>query len=113
MSHGSQKSGAGDVGLHVGDAGSIPPEPFVTAERIAEHLKIARRQVLEMARKGLIPAHPVCFGSARKLWRFKLSEVDQAVQSGTRKPATSICQPRPATSNTISGGSPRSQKGKL
>jgi excisionase family DNA binding protein len=90
----------------------MTPEPFVTANEVAEHLKITRRQVLEMARNVLLPAHPVSFGSRRKMWRFKLTEVDQAIASGT--PAVpNAAQHGKAGSDTIVGGSPRSQRGKL
>jgi excisionase family DNA binding protein len=89
------------------------PEPFVTANEVAEHLKITRRQVLEMARRNKLPAHPICFGRQRRIWRFKIIEVDQAVASGTPKPANADSQHGNATSNTMIGGSLRSQKGKL
>jgi excisionase family DNA binding protein len=66
----------------------MTPEPFVTADDIAEYLKIKRRQVLEMTRKGIIPAHTLGTGEHRKVWRYRLSEVDAAVASGTRQPPT-------------------------
>jgi excisionase family DNA binding protein len=91
----------------------MTPEPFVTANEVAEHLKITRRQVLEMARKNQLPAHPVSFGSRRKMWRFKLTEVDQAIASGMPKLANADSQRPKDTSNTIIGGSSRSQKGRL
>jgi excisionase family DNA binding protein len=90
----------------------MPPEPFITANEVAEHLKITRRQALDMARKRQLPAHPICFGRRRQIWRFKLTEVDQAITSGTPKPANTLSQPG-NTSNTMIGGSLRSQKGKL
>jgi hypothetical protein len=46
-------------------------EPFVTADVVAEFLCITRRRVLEMARSGTIPAHPIGQGK-RKQWRFRL-----------------------------------------
>ncbi len=46
-------------------------EHFVSVEVIAEFLVITRRQVLEMARKGDIPAHPIGRGR-RKTWRFNV-----------------------------------------
>ena len=36
----------------------MTPEPYVTADDVAEHLKITRRQVLEMTRRGLLPSSP-------------------------------------------------------
>jgi predicted DNA-binding transcriptional regulator AlpA len=64
----------------------MPPEPFVNATAVAQFLAITRRQVFELARAGKIPAHPL-LGTRRKVWRFKLSEVD-AVASGTRQHCT-------------------------
>jgi excisionase family DNA binding protein len=91
----------------------MTPEPFVTATEVAEHLKVTRRQILDMARKNQIPAHPICFGRERKIWRFKLSEVDEIIASGTPKPTNAVPEQGKASSNTMIGGSPRSQKGKL
>jgi excisionase family DNA binding protein len=91
----------------------MTPEPFITANEVAEHLRITRRLVLEMARKNQLPAHPITFGRQRKIWRFKLTEVDQAIASGIPKPANAVSHHWSATSNAIVGGSPGSQKGKL
>ena len=49
-------------------------ERFVDEQVVAEFLGIAPRRVLEMARKGEIPAHPI--GELRKTWRFRISEID-------------------------------------
>jgi Helix-turn-helix domain len=53
-------------------------EPFVDASKAAEFLVITRRRVLEMARTGDIPAHAIGRGK-RKMWRFRLSELAEAV----------------------------------
>jgi len=53
-------------------------EGFVDAGRAADFLAITRRQTLEFARAGLIPAHPLGNGK-RKTWRFRLSELAAAV----------------------------------
>src|SRR5712691_50687 len=79
----------------------MSPEPFVTADEIAAHLKTTRRQVLDMARKGLIPAHPICHGSRRKMWRFKVGEVDQVIASGGRRPVCEGPHGQKTTSDTI------------
>lgn len=55
-----------------------PLERFVDANRAAEFLSLRPRRVLELARAGRIPAHPIGSG-ARKTWRFKLSELEAAV----------------------------------
>ena len=92
------------------------PERFVTADDVAEHLKITRRQVLEMTRKAMIPAYPLGVGEYRRVWRFKISEVETAIASGTRRPSAShkdkVLADIPAR-RTMPVGSPRSQKGKL
>ena len=87
----------------------MSPEPFVDASAVAQFLAITRRQVLELARSGRIPAHPL-LGSRRKVWRFKLSEVDAAA-SGTRQPPTreegALAEDVPP--RRMPPGSPRSQ----
>jgi excisionase family DNA binding protein len=94
----------------------MTPEPYVTADDAAAHLKITRRQVLEMTRKGIIPAYPLGTGKHRRVWRFKISEVDAAIASGTRKPSASNedrVLAETSSQRTMPIGSPRSQKGKL
>ena len=89
----------------------MTPEAFVDATAVAQFLSITRRQVLELARAGKLPAHPLP-GSRRNVWRFKLSEIDQLVSSSAKRPVSvSLLQnPEPASSSTIASGSPRSQK---
>jgi excisionase family DNA binding protein len=94
----------------------MTPEPFVTADDVAEYLKVTRRQVLEMTRKEIIPAHPLGTGEHRRVWRYKVSEVDAAVASGTPKPSgprEDAALAQRFTPRTMPVGSPRSQKGKL
>ncbi len=50
-------------------------EPYVDEEVVARFVGITSRRVLEMARDGEIPAHPIGSGS-RKTWRFRLSEIE-------------------------------------
>jgi hypothetical protein len=54
------------------------PEPFVDAQKAGEFLSLRSRRVLELARRGAIPAHPLGEG-LRKVWRFRLSELASAV----------------------------------
>jgi hypothetical protein len=54
-------------------------EPFVDANAVADYLKITRRQVLEMTRRGTFPGYPLGMGASRKIWRYRLSEIDSAV----------------------------------
>lgn len=49
-------------------------EPFVDEHVIARFLDITPRRVLEMARVGEIPAHPIGSGIG-KTWRFRISEI--------------------------------------
>jgi hypothetical protein len=68
-------------------------EPFVDANAVAAHLKITRRQTLEMTRRGILRGYPLGVCSSRRVWRYKLSEINAAVASGVKKPAGSaICQ---------------------
>lgn len=57
-----------------GPAQSEQFEPFVDEHVVARFLQLAPRRILEMARTGEIPAHPI--GRTRKTWRFRLSEID-------------------------------------
>ncbi len=87
----------------------MPPEPYVSARVIAEHLDIQSRQVLAMTRAGKLPAHPVDPTAARKQWRYKLSEIDTAI-GGNRKPSSDsgVAQNAPRQDN--SARQPRHQK---
>jgi hypothetical protein len=87
----------------------ITQEGYVDADAVAAFLSVERRQVLEMTRKGIIPAHPLGTGRSRRIWRYKLSEVDAAVVSGAHKDGALA---RKSSPRTISPGSPRSQKEK-
>jgi len=54
-------------------------EAFVDAATAAKFLCVKRRRVLQMARSKEIPAHPIGRGR-RKQWRFRLSELAQAIR---------------------------------
>ena len=56
------------------------PEQFVDSQRAAEFLAVPRRTLLNMARRGSIPAHPLGDG-LRHIWRFRLSELASWVQA--------------------------------
>jgi excisionase family DNA binding protein len=58
-------------------------EPFVDSERAAEFLAMSRKTLLALARKGYLPGHPVGQG-ARKVWKFRLSELDSWMKTGVR-----------------------------
>ncbi len=61
-------------------------EPFVDAERAAEFLSVRPRWLLELARAGKVPAHPLGDGK-RRVWRFRLSELAHSM--GNRMVASS------------------------
>ena len=70
------------------DGSLTDTEAFTDADRAAEFLCVTRRRVLEMARSGEIPAHPI--GRTRKTWHFRLSELAGAIagqgqENGARK----------------------------
>jgi len=56
------------------------PEPFVDADEAAHFLSLPRRRVLDLARAGTLPGHPIGDGS-RRVWRFRLSELAAAITS--------------------------------
>jgi excisionase family DNA binding protein len=62
---------------------ALPPrifEQFVDAERAAQFLSISRKTLLALARKGGLPAYGVGEGK-RKVWKFRLSELDSWMRS--------------------------------
>lgn len=71
----------------------ISTESFVDADCAAKFLAITRRHLLQMARSGMIPGYPTNVGTGRRQWRFRLSEIADAITSNAnipvgRKPAT-------------------------
>lgn len=59
-------------------------ESFVDADEAARFLSLTRRRILELARTRHLPGHPIGDG-ARRVWRFRLSELAAAISS-TGKP---------------------------
>ncbi len=55
-------------------------EPFVDAERAATFLDMRRKTLLDLARKGRLPGHPIGFGQ-RRIWKFRISELEYWMQS--------------------------------
>ena len=56
------------------------PERFVDADEAAKFRSLPRRRILELARAGRLPGHPIGNG-ARRVWRFRLSELAKAVSA--------------------------------
>jgi excisionase family DNA binding protein len=52
-------------------------EPWVSVEGVAKHLDVAKDSVYRWIETKQLPAHKV-----GRLWKFKLSEVDEWVRSG-------------------------------
>ena len=60
---------------------AVPPlEAWVDAETVAQHLNFSPQQVRLMAREGRIPGVQQGNGK-RAFWRFKLSQVDAAMEA--------------------------------
>ena len=58
------------------------PEPWVSVEEVARHLGIARDTVYRWIEARSLPAHRI-----GRLWKFKLSEIDEWVhQNGKDRP---------------------------
>ena len=70
-------------------------ERFVDEHVIGSFLGIAPRRVLEMARNGEIPSHPI--GRVRKTWRFHISEIAAHVGAMTNQRRATIAPAVPAT----------------
>jgi hypothetical protein len=62
------------------DCSYSAPEPFVDADEAAIFLSLPRRRILNLARTGKLPAHPIGDGT-RRVWRFRLSEIAAAITS--------------------------------
>lgn len=75
-------------------ASQLEFEPFIDTATVAAHIGMSPRTIAKWARDGRIPAHPVS-GTARRTWRFKLSEVDFALAS---QPNGAILPTRPGSS---------------
>jgi len=71
------------------------PERFVDSVVAAKSLSIQRRQLLELARTGKIPAYPLGDGQ-RRLWRFRLSDLAKAMEQRriTVRPKDAISKSR-------------------
>ncbi len=52
-------------------------EPWVNLEQVADHLTVSKDTIRNWIKEGLLPAYKV-----GKMYKFKLSEVDQWVREG-------------------------------
>ena len=77
----------------------MTPEPFVSAEKAADFLDISRRYLLALARKGIAGAYPLDPHARRRVWRFRLSELVDAIAKTMIHKNGKLCDP--------ASGSPR------
>ena len=54
-----------------------PAEQWVSVEQIAQHLNVKSFTIYKWLERKEMPAHKV-----GRLWRFKITEIDQWVRSG-------------------------------
>ena len=57
---------------------SESPEPWVSVDAVAEHLGVAKDSIYRWIENRGLPAHRI-----GRLWKFKLSEVDAWVRTGS------------------------------
>lgn len=62
-------------GQHLKNA--MNTEPWVTAEQVAQHLGVVKETVYRWREHKALPANRI-----GRLWKFKLSEVDDWVRAG-------------------------------
>lgn len=55
----------------------VSAEPWVSVERVAQHLGVAKDSVYRWIETRRLPAHRI-----GRLWKFKVSEVDRWVRAG-------------------------------
>jgi len=55
----------------------MKPEPWVSLEEIALHLGVSQDSIHRWIRRRSMPAHQI-----GRLWKFKISEVDEWVRTG-------------------------------
>jgi excisionase family DNA binding protein len=60
-------------------------EPYVSVDKAAQYLDMKPKTLLQKARRGLIPAYPWGDGP-RKIWRFKISQLDEWMKSKLHSP---------------------------
>jgi excisionase family DNA binding protein len=59
-------------------------EAWVSVETVADHLGVARESIYRWIDSRALPAHRV-----GRLWKFKLSEIDDWIRAGGAAEATS------------------------
>jgi excisionase family DNA binding protein len=59
---------------------SMTTEPWVSVDELAKHLGVTKDSVYRWIERRGLPARKI-----GKLWKFKISEVDQWVRTGARE----------------------------
>jgi excisionase family DNA binding protein len=77
------------------------PESFVDSDEAAKFLSLTRRRILDLARAGKLPGHPIGDGS-RRVWRFRLSELAAAITSSENSEFISQQRARMVRAQTVS-----------
>jgi hypothetical protein len=72
---------------------SKTPERFVDAQTVADYLMIDKRSVLSLTRRKVLPGHPLDPNARRKVWRFKLSEVAEAIAGNCQRSNNAVGSP--------------------
>jgi hypothetical protein len=75
---------------------------FVDADEAAKFLFLTRRHILELARARKLPGHPIGDG-ARRVWRFRLSELAAAVTASAKSGFTSRARASMVRSKAVPG----------
>ena len=65
-----------------GENAQMPTEPWVGVDDVARHLAVAKDSIYRWIERRDLPAHKI-----GRLWKFKLSEVDDWVRRGGGKQA--------------------------
>lgn len=85
-------------------------EPYVDAQCVAEHLSLTRREVLKLTRARKLPAHAIDPSAVRKIYRYKLSEIE-GVLSQTLMTKEALGFSIPSRDNGLR--QPRDRRGKI
>lgn len=64
-------------------------EPWLSVEEISAHLGVSKESIYRWLEKKRIPAHRI-----GKLWKFKPSEVDSWIISGSASDVDNTAQPQ-------------------
>jgi hypothetical protein len=83
---------AQDVLLNISPILSDPVSILQVKTMLAEAEKyvdavVASEFLLDLTRAGRIPGHPLGLGSKRRVWRFRLSELESSLCHGGTSPA--------------------------